>query len=143
MEHWVLWSAALCFAVIFLVKTIPNFYGNTYHNKAVHLVLITENSQQAVEWMIRSYHGWKDAKGTPGKITCIDTGSTDDTKAILERLIHRFPHLEVLHIDEEHQTDEAISKWLQAQEQGKEKLVVLDLRKMEANGDNESERNLA
>jgi hypothetical protein len=32
---------------------------------------------------------------------------------------------------------------LQAQEQGKEKLVVLDLRKMEANGDNESERNLA
>ncbi|MFC7440014.1 hypothetical protein [Laceyella putida] len=142
MEQWVLWSAALCFAVVFLVKTIPHFYGNAYHNKAVHLVIITENSQQAVEWMIRSYHGWKGAKGKPGKVTCIDTGSTDDTKAILERLKHRFPHLEVLHIDTEQHTDDAIANWLKGQEQGKEKLVVLDLREMETTGE-KSKRFLA
>lgn len=143
MEQWVLWSAALCFAVILLVRKIPSFYGNAYHHKAVHLVIITKNSQQAVEWMIRSYHGWKGAKGKPGKITCIDTGSTDDTKAILDRLEQRFPQLEVVHIDTDQHTDEAIANWLRGQEQGKEKLVVLDLRDSEKADEEESERYLA
>jgi hypothetical protein len=135
MEQWVLWLMAipafvvLYYVMVFLLKRLSLFFGNYYHNKAVHLVILTYNSQRHVEWTVWSYQFWNGTKGRKGYITCIDTGSIDDTLAILQRLQQRYPHLKVKQVSSNiPQSEEAIKTWLESQNQHKEKLVVLDLR---------------
>ncbi|MBA4495369.1 hypothetical protein ACFO25_01145 [Paenactinomyces guangxiensis] len=141
MEQWILWSAALYVVMFFLLKGLSAYFGKYYHNKAYHLVMITCNSQHSIEWMIWSYHFWNETKGNKGNITCIDTGSTDDTLAILHRLWHRYPRLQIVRLAPYVNTEEAIHEWLKSQKQNKEKLIVLDLREPEKAQD--SERHLA
>ncbi|TCS95643.1 hypothetical protein [Hazenella coriacea] len=144
MEQWIFWGAALYVAMFFLVKFLSKYFGNYYHNKAYHLVMITHNSQQSIEWMIRSYHFWNVTKGKYRKnslLTCIDLGSTDDTLVILQRLQHRYPQLQIIKMSPFPSEDEAIQQWLLSQKQNKEKLIVLDLRLGDI--EKESERFLA
>ncbi len=141
MEQWIIWSAALYVVMFFLIKHLSVYFGYYYHNKAYHLVIITRNSQRSIEWMIWSYHFWNGTKGKKGKITCIDTGSTDDTLAILERLTQRYPQLEILKIPPNVNAEEAIQDWLESNRQNKGKLIVLDMR--EPDQSRESERHLA
>jgi hypothetical protein len=146
MEQWVsLGSAALYvamfFLVFYLIRWLYQYFGNYYQNKAYHLVMITCNSQHSVEWLIWSYHFWKGKKGKKGLITCIDTGSIDDTLAILQRLQTRYEQLQIISLSPNSDTEAAIQEWLQSQKQNKEKLVVMDLREVDAS--NESERFLA
>ncbi|WP_124728445.1 hypothetical protein [Staphylospora marina] len=136
MEMWIVWSALLCIGLFWLIKKLSVWIGESYHNKAVHLVILTRNSQHSIEWMIRSYHFWNGAKGKKGAMTCIDTGSTDDTLLILERLKQRYPELEVIRFGPVDGED-AIHEWLQNQDQNREKLIVLDLREPEADRENE------
>jgi hypothetical protein len=139
--EWILWSAALYVVMFFLIKHLSVYFGKYYHNKAYHLVIITRNSQRSIEWMIWSYHFWNGTKGKKGKITCIDTGSTDDTLAIMERLTHRYPQLEIAKIPPNVNAEEAIQEWLESHKQIKGKLIVLDMR--EPDQGRESERHLA
>lgn len=132
MEKWILWSVALYFAGYFLLKGLSNFFGKYYHNKAVHLVMITCNSQHTIEWMIWSYHFWNGNKGKKGHITCLDAGSTDDTLSIVQRLQFRYPRLQVVAIEQSEQMEQEIQQWLQLQKPNKEKFLVLDLREPEA-----------
>ncbi|MGA9175271.1 MAG: hypothetical protein WBZ33_15040 [Thermoactinomyces sp.] len=138
MELWVLWSVALYIVMFFLVKKLSHYFGNYYHNKAVHLVMITKNSQHSVEWMIRSYHvSNKSKRKKAGKITCIDVGSTDDTLLILERLKQRYPNLEIIRIHPGEGADERIKEWLQEKRNSTEKWLVLDLRESDSSQDTE------
>jgi len=139
MELWVLWSAVLYVAMFFLIKQLSKYYGNYYHNKAVHLIILTGNSQDSIEWMIWSYHFWN--KGKKGQITCLDTGSTDDTLAILERLKLRYPSLEVIRLNPHTDAEAAVQEWLEGQNESKEKWIVLDLRDLDSL--NESKRHPA
>jgi hypothetical protein len=143
MELWVLWSVALYLVMFFLIKKLSYYFGNYYHNKAVHLVIITHNSQHSVEWMIRSYRVWNGSKGKrmKGKITCIDTGSTDDTLFILERLKQRYPYLEIIRLEPFANAEDTIQAWIQEQKKEGGKFIVLDLRESDSSED--SERNLA
>jgi hypothetical protein len=141
MELWIFWSVALSVALFFLIRFFSRRFGDQYHRKAIHLVILTHNSQQSVEWMIRSYHFWNGNKGRRGKITCIDTGSTDDTLKILERLEQRYTQLEIIRMHPHVESDEMIKEWLEEWQKQKEKLIVLDLREPENR--KESERNLA
>ncbi|MBD1372189.1 hypothetical protein IC620_07410 [Hazenella sp. IB182357] len=131
MEYWVLWGIALYLVMFFLFKTLSRYFGKYYHNKAVHLVVLVENSGHAIEWTIRSYHFWNHARGRKGTITCIDTGSVDDTLDILKRLQQRYDNLEIIQFHNHVNADDAIQGWLTAQEL-KEKWIVLDLRKGES-----------
>jgi hypothetical protein len=142
MEQWVLWSVALYIGLFFLIKKLSRWVGNYYHNKAVHLVILTHNSQHSIEWMIWSYHFWNGTKGKRGNMTCIDTGSTDDTLLILDRLKQRYPQLQIIRLSPQVNSDDAIQQWLEAHNKDhREKLIVLDLRESEA--DKETERHLA
>lgn len=129
--EWVLWSAVLYVAMYFLLKRLSIYFGNYYHNKAYHLVMITCNSQHSIEWMIWSYHFWNETKGKKGTITCIDTGSTDDTLSILQRLQQRYPHLQVVKLNPNTNTEEQIQEWLKSHKHNNEKLIVLDLREVD------------
>lgn len=144
MEQWIIWGIALYVAMFFLIKFLSKYLGNYYHNKAYHLVMITHNSQQSIEWMIRSYHFWNVTKGKHRKdslVTCMDLGSIDDTLVILQRLQQRYPQLQIIKMDSYGNGDEAIHQWLLSQKQSKEKLIVLDLRMSDK--EKESERFLA
>lgn len=143
MEQWVLWSVVLYIALFLIIKSLLRYFGHYYHNKAVHLVIITKNSQHALEWMIRSYYVWNGSQGKPGQITCIDAGSNDDTLFILKRLKQRYPHLDVIRFSEESDVDEAIYRWLQSQQKNNEKLIVMDLREPDSSEVGESEKGLA
>ena len=132
MEMWILWSVLLYIAMILILKALSNFFGVYYHNKAYHLVMITQNSQHQIEWMIWSYHMSNESKRKKGTITCIDMGSTDDTLQILKRLQVRYPRLQVVNIDPQETTGDPIQQWLISQEGNKEKLLVLDLREPDA-----------
>ena len=137
MGEWILWSVFLYIALYFLVKGLSRYLGNYYHNKAVHLVIITKNSQHEVEWMIRSYYAWNGSQGKPGQITCLDAGSKDDTLFILNRLKQRYPTLEVIRLHSGFDEDEAVYRWLQSQEKNRGKLIVMDLREVDSSDKSE------
>ncbi|GGA45467.1 hypothetical protein GCM10007416_18250 [Kroppenstedtia guangzhouensis] len=96
MEQWLFFGIAL-FAVIRITADqfarIFSFPG--LHSNPPRLVLLTHNSQRNVEWVIRSYFQRTRLVGKPSEILCLDTGSTDDTPLILQRLKRRYPSLEV------------------------------------------------
>lgn len=129
MGYWyLLIGAVFVIAVVLLYRRLITFGKGLYHHKASHLVIITGNSQQSIEWLIRSYHlahFFRGSKMKKGRITCLDMGSSDDTLQILEKLKQKYDHLDVFSY--KLSSEEELTEWLKAEQQ-KEKVVVLDLR---------------
>jgi hypothetical protein len=129
MGYWyLLFGTVLVVFMVFLYRRLVTFGKGLYHHKASHLVIITNNSQQSIEWLIRSYHlaNFLRAGGLKkGRITCLDMGSSDDTLLILQRLKQKYDQLDVF--SHKLSSEEELTEWLRA-EQKKEKVVVLDLR---------------
>ncbi|MEN9406485.1 MAG: hypothetical protein RLZ12_769 [Bacillota bacterium] len=109
-----------------LFKILPR--ACTLRTKAYHVVIITLNSQQRIEWMVWSRKFWNQYSDSAGQITCLDLGSTDDTLLILERLRYKAPQLRVVSLEQVVKIEEAIEKWLEREYQNKDRLIVLDLR---------------
>jgi hypothetical protein len=55
------------------------------------ILLITNNNQKHIEWVLRSLFFRSHLKGTNIRTTIIDKSSTDDTIKIIERLSHKHP----------------------------------------------------
>ncbi|SFI65066.1 hypothetical protein [Thermoflavimicrobium dichotomicum] len=134
--QWVLFLEFLVGGIVFLLlvhfilKFFGKRFGRAYRNKADHLVIITGNNQQSIERVVWSYYFWNRFRGNPGRITCLDMGSLDDTLIILQKLKQKYPGLRIVKIDAT--AEDAISEWIQSQEQGKEKILVIDLREIDA-----------
>lgn len=132
MGYWyLLIVAVLVVAFVFLYRRLLTFGKGLYHHKASHLVIITNNSQQSIEWLIRSYHMANHLRADglkKGRITCLDMGSSDDTISIIERLKQKYDHLDVF--SHKLSSEEELTQWLRAEQQ-KEKVVVLDLRDLD------------
>jgi hypothetical protein len=143
MEQWVLFlgfvigGILLLYIVHLLLKYLGKRFGKAYRNKADHLVIITGNNQQSIERVIWSYYFWNRFRGKPGQITCLDMGSLDDTLVILQKLKRKYLGLRIVKIDAT--AEDAISDWIQSQQKGKGKILVIDLRDM----DKSEERYLA
>ncbi|SHE96107.1 hypothetical protein SAMN05444392_105139 [Seinonella peptonophila] len=135
MEHWLLLTLAVLVGVaipfVFPYRMIAALFGGFYHNKAKHLILLTRNSQRAVEWRIWSYFFWNRLMGKKGHVTSIDTGSTDDTLKILYRLKKRYDRLEVIKLHPTITVEEAIESCVGKHQGDKEKMVVLDLQEVD------------
>jgi len=125
----------------FSSKVLANIFGKYYYNKAYNLVIITHNNQRSIEGIIWSYHFWNGSKGREGIITCLDTGSSDDTLLILKRLANKYSSLNIVALGTEENKEKAIQEWLLTQKQNKEKLLVLDLR--ESNEERDYLKNFA
>jgi len=52
----------------------------------IHVVLLTENNQHHIEWYLRYLHFVSWRKGRPVQVTIVDSGSTDETLAIVRRM---------------------------------------------------------
>lgn len=117
---------------LFLYKRIAVVFAGFYHNKAAHLVVVTQNSQHEIEWRIWSYFLWNRIIGNKGVVTCIDTGSTDDTLKILRRLKTRYTRMDVVKLHPTITLEEAMQKALEKHSHTKEKMIVLDLQESES-----------
>ncbi|SFS33557.1 hypothetical protein [Marininema halotolerans] len=84
--YGVLRCLLVLFSGIFSYKLCPGTH---------RLVLMTENSQGAIEGVIRAYFLRQQALGCRAEVVCVDTGSSDDTQSILMRLQHYYPSLEI------------------------------------------------
>jgi hypothetical protein len=132
MEQWIFLGVVALLAIVltfyFPYRKIAAIFGGFYHKKAKHLILLTLNSQTEVEWRIWSYFFWSRIMGRKGNVTCIDTGSTDDTLKILYRLKKRYSRLDIVKLHPTVTLEEAIEKVVESKQAGsKEKMVVLDL----------------
>jgi len=119
------------FAVFFLYRRIALIFTGFYHSKATHLIFITKNSQSEIEWRIWSYFFWNQITGKKGVVTCIDTGSSDDTLKILNRLEARYSRLFVVKLHPTVTVKEAIQQALDKQGHTIDDMVVLDLQEPE------------
>lgn len=136
MGQWVpLGAVILLIALItgfFLYKRIALIFAGFYHNKATHLIFITKNSQSEIEWRIWSYFFWNQIIGKKGVVTCIDTGSSDDTCKILNRLEARYSRLFVVKLHPTKTVKEAIQQALEKHGHTIEDMIVLDLQETES-----------
>ncbi|MCS7459960.1 glycosyltransferase family 2 protein [Paenibacillus doosanensis] len=97
-----LWIFGCYGASIALVHWCYRRHRDTGRN-VTHVLLLTHNNQNQVEWYIRSLLFFSRLKGREVHVTLADEGSTDDTLAIAERFrleyhldIRRFSDLESL-----------------------------------------------
>lgn len=125
---WILSAATLYFAVHFSMWFYRKFFRSSYHHKASHLILITGNNQQSIEWLIRSYKVANRMGSNSIKVTVLDTGSTDDTLKIVNLLRKEFDQLELISLRDLPNTDEVIQHFVQMVGKEKKPFLVLDLR---------------
>lgn len=135
MEEWVLLGTsillAILFTMFFLYKRIASIFAGFYYNKASHLVIVTQNSQHEIEWKIWSYFFWNRIIGKKGVITCIDTGSKDDTLKILRRLKVHYSRLDVVKLHPTISLKDAIQAALERHNHSSKEMIVLDLQELE------------
>lgn len=125
------WIYVLIIAVLLgSIWRLYSYVRRMAHRKTTkYLVVITADSQATIEWWIRSFAFWNWIHGVPHRCVCIDLGSTDDTLAILERLMRRHSWIEVKSFeasDRELPSDELIPERLKTR-----KPLILDLRQPE------------
>ncbi|MGD9678478.1 MAG: hypothetical protein AB7V16_09055 [Vulcanibacillus sp.] len=75
---------------MFVVLLISLMFIKVLNNnkKVYHYFIVVKNGQVKLEWIIRkiNFRSW--LKGEEKRLTVFDLGSSDDTIAILERLIY-------------------------------------------------------
>lgn len=98
MEQWFLFGIALFAVIRITVDLFTRIFSFPIdlRGNIPKLILLTRNSQGNIEWVVRSYCHQRRLEGKSSEILCFDTGSTDDTHLILQRLQRRYPSLEVL-----------------------------------------------
>lgn len=101
MVQSIVWGIVLYGVMWFLLHRIAKACWHPDRAERVHLILLTENSQGSIEWVIRSYVFWHWFQGKPGRITCLDRSSVDDTLSILSRMQAQLPELEVVSVRDE------------------------------------------
>lgn len=94
--------------------------------KVMHYVLITHNNQLQVEWLMRSILWFSWMKGKNIKISVLDTGSSDDTLAIVKHMtLHRYVTVKV------EQSPLDVENYLAAQQEEGQEVVAFELSKLE------------
>ena len=121
--EWVLWGLALYGSLWLLLAAIARSMLLRFESAGTHLILVTRNSQGCVEWVIRSFFFWSWLSGRSCQIICLDTGSSDDTLAILQRLKHRYPWIRIRSVMEHQLADRMAEEGADG-----DRVVVMDLR---------------
>ncbi|MBJ6361921.1 hypothetical protein ACFOQM_11555 [Paenibacillus sp. GCM10012307] len=76
----------LCYTLAAVIVLAIRFYRGQKQSNTSHYVLVGANHELQMEGYIRAIR-WSSLKsGSPVKITVVDEGSTDETRAIVEKL---------------------------------------------------------
>jgi hypothetical protein len=125
MEQWLLipWGVALFVGILFLLRLLGYTGLFLFQKEGETLVVLTQNSQGSVEWVVRSFFFWNWLRGKRSRIICVDAGSSDDTCKILGRLQVKYPFL-FLRVSEERDLDALVHR------EQRENAMVVDLRSL-------------
>lgn len=125
MVQGVLWFVGIYVMGIGLVHLSHLLYQRG-EMKVVHYVFITHNNQLQVEWFMRSILLFSWMKGQNINISVLDTGSSDDTLAIIKYLtLHRYVTVKV------QQSPGDIEDYLASQEGEGQEVIAIELSKQE------------
>ncbi|TCZ76836.1 hypothetical protein E0485_12700 [Paenibacillus albiflavus] len=80
-------SYALCVLLLHWLYGV----GKLQSVPPTRILLITNNNQKHIEWVLRSIFFRSNLRGTNIRTTIVDKSSTDDTIKIVERLSHKHP----------------------------------------------------
>ncbi|OYD08055.1 hypothetical protein [Paludifilum halophilum] len=128
MEQGLFWGIVVFAALRLTALFIARIFCYPIRPDAARLVMVTENSQGSVEWVIRSFFFWKFLSGQPCQVTCLDTGSFDDTCRILFRLQKSYPALTACDDCRNLSEDELREKIDRVVQNGNSSAAVIDLR---------------
>lgn len=77
--------------------------------KRVHYVLITQNHENQMEWVLRALHWYSKMKGIALRVTLLDNESNDDTLAIAQKMQTQGMEITMLQA-KDHQAEELLSR---------------------------------
>lgn len=77
--------------------------------KRVHYVLITQNHENQMEWVLRALHWYCKMKGIALRVTLLDNESNDDTLAIAQKMEKHGMEITVVQA-KDHQVEELLSR---------------------------------
>lgn len=77
--------------------------------KRVHYVLITQNHENQMEWVLRALHWYCKMKGIALRVTLLDNESNDDTLAIAQKMQTHGMEITVVQA-KDHQAEELLSR---------------------------------
>jgi hypothetical protein len=80
---------------VFCTALVHGMYELQRKTKSVHVALITLNNQTQIEWYLRSFLWVSRLRGRSIYVTVFDTGSTDETVAIVEKLAAQRDNIKV------------------------------------------------
>lgn len=94
MESLLLWALAAYGGVAACYSVLTWWYGN--RPPQVEYYFLTLNSEEEIEWLIRSSTQRSRLEGRDFRLIVIDSGSIDDTMAIIDRFRRRGLRIELL-----------------------------------------------
>ncbi|MDQ0339892.1 glycosyltransferase involved in cell wall biosynthesis [Caldalkalibacillus uzonensis] len=130
METILLWLLAAYGGATGCLSVLKWWYGR-FRPPRVDYYILTYNSAQQIEWMIRSYTHLSRIEGREFRFVIIDFGSLDDTLAIIDKFKRKGIQIELLTQVEEplEQVVEFHSHSVCCQEHRGKEMKVVDLRR--------------
>lgn len=86
MLCWIVGCFGLAIAAVHLAHRWQQLIRGARPAPWMHVVLVTENDERHIEWVIRAYSWFAWLKGRKLHFTFVDRGSTDDTFRIASRV---------------------------------------------------------
>jgi len=129
MLLWIVGCYGLAVAVVHLVHRLQNKLRGDKQAPWMHVVIVSRNDERHMEWIIRAYCWFAWLKGKRLQFTVVDNGSTDDTSAIISRLIHHNEiSCDIVNVHSYKEQEEAVYR-LEMLKQPTETQIVLTLSK--------------
>ncbi|MGZ9586276.1 glycosyltransferase family A protein [Paenibacillus marinisediminis] len=129
MLLWIVGCYGLAVVVVHLVHRLQNKLRGVKPAPWMHVVIVSHNDERHMEWIIRAYSWFAWIKGRRLQFSVVDNNSTDDTTAIISKMVHRNDMTcHVVHVNSKKEQEDAVHR-LQMQKQPEEVQIVLMLHK--------------
>lgn len=129
MLLWIVGCYGLAVAVVHLVYRFQNKLRGEKPAPWIHVVIVSHNDERHMEWIIRAYCWFAWLKGRRLKFTVVDQRSTDDTAAIISKLMHQHDELsdtEIIYVKSRREQEEVI-RCLESTKASEETQLILRL----------------
>ncbi|MBG9735074.1 glycosyltransferase [Paenibacillus alvei] len=130
MLCWIVGCFGLAIAAVHLAHQWQQLVRGVRPAPWMHVVLVTENDERHIEWVIRAYSWFAWLKGRKLHFTFVDSGSTDDTFPIASRVTERDEVSWSLLAIQRDELDMTLNELKQRQSE-EEVLVVIEPRRQE------------